>query len=196
MVAEQLAKMKKTLNKKNKGFTLIEIMVAVSIFSIVMMVSIGAVLAIVAANKKAESLSSVINNLNFALESMNRDLRTGFDYICIDLSGSACGGIQFTSSQSEGDTITYTYDSSTKTINKTNKDGTFAIISNEIYIDSLQFYLADTEKTSAGNLRQPRILMILKGCAGVHRLSSCDASDKNTSIFNLQTFITQRRADI
>lgn len=187
----------KNFNKnKNAGFTLIEIMVAVSIFAIVMMVAIGAVLAIVSANKKAESLSSVINNLNFALEAMNRDLRTGYDYVCIDPAGNTCGGIEFKSSQANGDTVTYTFDSGGHTIFKTNPVGSFSIISTEIYIESLKFYLVDTAKTAAGNLRQPRILLTLKGCASVRQLAVCDTTDRDTSIFNLQTLITQRRLDI
>ena len=65
-----------------KGFTLIEVLVSVSIFSIVMLVATGAVFSIVEANKKTHTLKSVMTNLNFALESMARDMRVGFRYAC------------------------------------------------------------------------------------------------------------------
>ena len=66
--------------KKEKfttGFTLIEMMVAVSIFAIVVMISMTAILSIVDSNRKAQSLKSVMNNLNFALETMTRSIKTG-----------------------------------------------------------------------------------------------------------------------
>ena len=63
-----------------KGFTLIELMVSVAIFSMVMVVALGALLTISASERKAETLKSVMTNLNFALDSMSRSIRTGINY--------------------------------------------------------------------------------------------------------------------
>lgn len=68
--------------EKNKGFTLVEIMVSLGLFSIVVVVAAGAFLKIVDADKKAQSLKTVINNLNFSLESMTREIRMGTSYYC------------------------------------------------------------------------------------------------------------------
>lgn len=65
-----------------RGFTLIEIMVSVAIFSVVMVIALGALLSISAAERKAETLKSVMTNLNFALEGMSRTIRTGLNYHC------------------------------------------------------------------------------------------------------------------
>lgn len=62
-----------------KGFTLIELMVSVAIFSIVLMMALGTVLTIMDANRKARTLTEVMNNLNFSLESMTRSLKTGVE---------------------------------------------------------------------------------------------------------------------
>ena len=51
-----------------KGFTIIEIIVAVSIFVIVMLISIMALLSSINANRKAQGVSIVISNLNLAVE--------------------------------------------------------------------------------------------------------------------------------
>src|SRR6185312_12226251 len=68
---------------KARGFTLIEVMVSVAIFSLVMVIALGALLAISVSDRKAESLKSVINNLNFSLDSLSRSIRTGTSWNCI-----------------------------------------------------------------------------------------------------------------
>ncbi|HYF13005.1 MAG TPA: type II secretion system protein [Candidatus Paceibacterota bacterium] len=65
-----------------RGFTLVELLVSVAIFTVVMVIALGSLLAISAANRKAETMKSVMNNLNFALDSMSRTIRTGFSYHC------------------------------------------------------------------------------------------------------------------
>lgn len=70
---------------QGSGFTLIEVMVSVTLFLIVMMIALGAVLAIVDGNKKTQAINSVSNNLNSAIESMVRDIKTGYAYTCADL---------------------------------------------------------------------------------------------------------------
>jgi prepilin-type N-terminal cleavage/methylation domain-containing protein len=65
-----------------KGFTLIEMVVAIMIFVMVAMVALGALIKIVDANRKSISMKNSITNLNFALESMTRELRVGSDYNC------------------------------------------------------------------------------------------------------------------
>ena len=97
----KLLSFKKTL-KQHKGFTLIEVMVSISIFTVVMVVALGAILSIVNANRKAQSLHTVINNVNLAVETMTRDLRTGYGYKCggIDcVAGVATDEISFASRQ-------------------------------------------------------------------------------------------------
>ena len=82
--------MQRNYNKnkiKTAGFTLIEVMVSVTLFAIVMTLSLGAILSIIDGNKKAQSINSVSSNLNFTIESMVRDIKTGYAYTC-DLGGS------------------------------------------------------------------------------------------------------------
>jgi hypothetical protein len=57
-------------------------MVSVSLFLVVMVIALGAVLAIIDGNKKTQAINSVSNNLNSAIESMVRDIKTGFAYSC------------------------------------------------------------------------------------------------------------------
>ncbi len=64
------------------GFTLIEIIVSISIFTVVMLVTMGALLTLNDSSRKAQALRTVIDNLNFAVEDMNRKIRTGDSYHC------------------------------------------------------------------------------------------------------------------
>ncbi|MDP3962578.1 MAG: type II secretion system protein [bacterium] len=67
---------------KNRGFTLLEMIVSISIFTIVALVAVGSLLKVVDANKKAQSLKTSINNINFALDSISREMRVGRNYYC------------------------------------------------------------------------------------------------------------------
>jgi len=72
--------MQKTSTKK--GFTLIELMVSISIFSIIMVMSMGAVVSILEANRKSRSLKSSMNNLNLVIETISRNVKFGTNWIC------------------------------------------------------------------------------------------------------------------
>ena len=65
-----------------KGFTLIEIMTSVSVFAIIMVISMGAILGIFEANRKSRTLKAIMNNLNLAVESMSKEMRFGTNYHC------------------------------------------------------------------------------------------------------------------
>lgn len=73
-----------SLKKNTKAFTLIEVVIAVGLFSIVMMVALAIILSVVDNNKKVHSVNVVVDNLNFAIDSMVRDIKTGKYYRCGD----------------------------------------------------------------------------------------------------------------
>lgn len=64
-------------HSKQKGFTLVELLVSVGLFSVVLTVTLGSILTIADSNKKARSLMSVMNNLNFAVDSITRSFKSG-----------------------------------------------------------------------------------------------------------------------
>jgi prepilin-type N-terminal cleavage/methylation domain-containing protein len=70
------------------GFTLVEMIVALGIFSIVAVVALGALVKIISANHKAQTLQASITNLNFALDAMSREMRVGNVYHCDDGSSA------------------------------------------------------------------------------------------------------------
>ena len=72
----------------NKGFTLVEMIVALMIFSVVATVALGAVIKVISANRKAQTLQSAVTNMNFALDAVSRDLRVGSSYYCYRITPS------------------------------------------------------------------------------------------------------------
>ena len=71
------------ISHSERGFTLVEMIVAIALFAIVMVVAVGALLSLTGANRKAQALQSVMNNLNIALDGMVRNVRMGTEYDCV-----------------------------------------------------------------------------------------------------------------
>lgn len=65
-----------------RGFTIIEMIVSLGVFSIVITIAVGALLMLIATNQQLQSEQSVMTNLSFALDSMTREIRTGTHYYC------------------------------------------------------------------------------------------------------------------
>ena len=65
-----------------QGFTLVEVMVSVSIFVLITTIGIGALMNINNAYKQSRSQRIAIDSLNFVLDSMSRQIRTGSQYSC------------------------------------------------------------------------------------------------------------------
>ena len=187
--------------RDERGFSLIEIMVAVSLFAVVMTISVGSLLSLIEANRKAQALNSVINNLNFALENMSRNIRVGNTYHCststsvpanLDTTQDCSnGGVLFAFEGNSGDTaspadqIVYRFINSR--IEKSIDGGTtfVAITASEVTIDEMKFY---TVGTTRGDTSQPRVVMTIQGTAGI--------SSRAQTSFNLQTTVSQRVLDL
>lgn len=76
---------------KQKGFTLVETLVALALFSVVLVISGGVIVSIININKKNQAISSVVSNLNYSIDSMIRDIKTGYMYKC-NIDGSVVTG--------------------------------------------------------------------------------------------------------
>ncbi len=74
--------MKYLKNKKNNGFTIIETMISVSLFVIITTLGMGTLLNAHAVYKKSQDMRSIIDSLNFVMEDMSRNIRTGYNYRC------------------------------------------------------------------------------------------------------------------
>lgn len=181
-----------------KGFSLIEIMVSLAVFSIVVLVATGALLSIIDANKKTQALKAVVNNLNFALENMSRNIRVGTKYHCGEtglsqlpnFSPQDCVGGAFIAFHDQEKNRITAYRLSGGAIQKSDDifdpdEGFADVTAPEINITSLRFDVSGSQKTD--NL-QPRVILVVRGEMKNTKL-------KVSTDFNIQTTLTQRVLD-
>jgi prepilin-type N-terminal cleavage/methylation domain-containing protein len=178
-----------------RGFTLVEMMVAIAVFSIVMVTAMSALLNVIAANNKARAIKTAINNVSFALEGISKDMRMGTDYSCIDelndnvtCSSEGNIGIKYKSPRAySGQYAYYKFEDTAilECLEKEESDSCagnldfMPITSSEVEITKATFYVLGTES----DLKQPRMILTLSGKAG---------KDKIATTFDLQTGISQR----
>ncbi len=210
--------MKKFPNLKynERAFTLIEMMVSVSLFLIVMTVVLGAVLSIIDGNKKTQAINSVSNNLSSAIENMIRDIKTGYDYKCGVSNTSPAGNGSSCESDDGFSSITFT-----STISGTPRlvqywletDGTGKGIIKKYFCPvnittctpsnfssndykELIITAPDVDvkkmtfyvKVPPAGTDQPGVFILIKGTTYINKSQATD--------FSLQTFISQRRLNI
>lgn len=82
MMYFNFTKMNRSIQSQKKGFSLIEVLVSLSIFTIVVTISVGSLLVLIDANARARNMQEVMTNITYTLDSMTRDIRTGSDYYC------------------------------------------------------------------------------------------------------------------
>ena len=177
--------------KINKGFTLVEILVAVALFTVIASFSTGAVLSIFDANNRARASKTVVDNLNLAIEDMVRTVRFGNNFHCgnsgnlasptncPDSSGSDLLDVTF-----KGDVIVYRLNGTA--IQKSSDGGSnyTDITSPETSIDYLRFYVFNSQ--SSDN-KQPYVVAVIKGHSG-NKITA-------QSSFSIETTISQRVLD-
>jgi prepilin-type N-terminal cleavage/methylation domain-containing protein len=188
-------------NKKIGGFTLVEMMVAIAVFSIVMVTAMSALLNVIDANNKARSIKTAINNISFALEGISKDMRMGTDYSCFDgnapvtdCSGGSVG-IKYKSPRADTDKFVYYKFVGTQLFECLEKGGAIcnylsgpswgAITSTEVRLTDVTFYVLNDDSTTPEK-EQPRMVMTVRGIAGP------DSKPKLQTSFDLQTGVSQR----
>lgn len=66
----------------NKGFSLIEVLVSLALFAIVVTMSVGTLVSMLAANEEAQFSREIMDQLGFALDELVREARTGSNFYC------------------------------------------------------------------------------------------------------------------
>ncbi len=74
--------MRQKINKTKTGFTIIETMISVSLFIVIVMAGMGALLNANLLHNKSQNMRSIMDNLSFIMEDMSKNLRTGYNYKC------------------------------------------------------------------------------------------------------------------
>ena len=185
-------------NQIKKGFTLVEMMVAIAVFSIVMVTAMSALLNVIDANNKARAIKTAINNISFALEGISKDMRMGTDYACGDggepVGDCSSGGniIKYRSIRADLEAnglkrkfAYYKFDGAQiwsclqkGTINCSSQDF-IPVTSKEVNLTKVVFYVLGV----GDETKQPRMIMTISGEAGT--------KEKIKTTFDLQTSVSQ-----
>lgn len=184
-------------HKHTRGFTLVEMLVSVMIFSVVMMIAVGALLSMLDANRKAQSLKSSINNLSFALENMGRQIRAGTTYHCgtgslTEALNCPSGASQIAfepyagNLSSQNDQVVYRLNNS-RIERSIDGGATFLpITAPEVVVEELSFYVVGALVEDSPK-EQPKVLITMRGHAGENVRTRTEV--------RLQTMVTQRLLD-
>lgn len=137
-------------NNKEKGLTLIELIVAVGIFGLVVNIIFGVFSLAIVSQRRIIALKNVEDNIRFAVESMAREIRTGKNF-----TGSA-NLLSFTNAN--GEAIFYRLNGGV--VEKSSDGGVnySAVTSSETTINYLNFYLAGQ---LADDDLQPRVTITI-----------------------------------
>lgn len=193
--------MKKYFNKvntENRGFTIIETMIAVSLFLIIIMVGMASLLNSTMLQKKSQDMRSIMDSLSFIMEDMSRNLRTGYDYHCID-DGDVTAtnphdciygtGISFKSTS--GDQWVYAIypDGSIQKSVSGGIAGTFVVLTlPEVKIDPVSGFSISGALPPPGDTQQP--------FATIRLVGTITSENNVVTPFSLQTSVSERLVDI
>ena len=178
--------------KNCSGFTLLEMIISVGIFSTLVVSAIGITLGVSNAQIKAANIQAIQDNIRFGLELITKEMRTGRSYALTNFCSPTPGKeISFTTSL--GDPRIYYLDTNTQKIMRVvNSDcNDVAKISpltaDEVTVDGLTFQL---NGQNLGPLDgQPIVTISLK-------ISSKSSRFGPETNMNLQTTVVQRLRDL
>lgn len=200
------------LKKINRGFTLIELMVSATIFSLILIIATGALFSTQAINSRIGQTQLILDGVNLSLDVMGRDIRYGSRFYCstsvfngsITYSRGDCsqGGqyISFRpavklsgSTDSSYDRVVYYVYNQKIYKNEYPYNGTpriFQITPDDVSVKSLNLKVIGAETIDNGDLRQPLISILMSGVTIPQR------STVNPVSFNLESTISPRTLDI
>jgi len=193
--------MKKIFNT-NRGFTLVELLVALTLFTFVVLAAVASLYSVNDASRKVTAMRGVLDNLNFAMESMSRTIRTSTTIVCGGTTkpvgatnncpfptGPLSNRISVKSTLGVKADVEYRLNTTTHQVEKRVNEGSgygnwIAITSPEINVQTLNFYVkgADT-----GDLFQPSVIIMIQGIA--------TANTGDSAPFAVHTLISQRTGE-
>ena len=206
--------MKKKFLKQKGGYTILETMVAVSLFLVIAVTGMGTLLNANLLSQKSQDVRSIIDNLSFVIEDMSRNMRTtgASSFHCFVTGDSipsvsspvvstpkSCAsgwGIAFepaTGNDTNNDDQWIYYISGTGKIYKATQGpytaSNFVLLTpDEVVIDAASSFAVLGAESSATNSQQPLIMIRLVG--------KITLKNNVVTPFSLQTSVSQRVLDI
>ncbi len=170
------------------GFTLVEMIVSIGLFTIILFIATSAFLTVLNADRKSRATRIAIDNLNLSLEDISRRIKTGATYNCgggsgvADCASPGLNSIAFT--EQDGTRTIYRYVSAGMFIERVRGGITLPVTAPEIEIINLRFVVGGT--AGSPNVVQPYVIILIDG----------KTKGIVTANFKIQTMVTQRAYDL
>jgi|CXWL01.1.fsa_nt_gi prepilin-type N-terminal cleavage/methylation domain-containing protein len=176
--------------RSHRGYTLLEMIVSVGLFSIIMLLATGAYFTLIKIDREARAVNDVVSNLSFAVDSVSREIRTGTAYKCNNEGNNPnctdTAGTSFGYTDSVGRDVSYWLSGSNQIIATIDgEDSPFT--DPRIHIDTLSFYVRGVNEGVVDTV-QPQTLIAIEG--------SIITSPEKTVTFSIQTTATQRLLEL
>jgi prepilin-type N-terminal cleavage/methylation domain-containing protein len=199
-----------------RGFTIVEMMVSLALFTIVITIATGSFLSLIGGSSQLQGEQQTMTSLNFAMDSMTREIRTGTRYFCTtdidsvpdyndraatttqdcvkssgnnDVLSFVESGVSL-SGGSVGNRIVYYLDSNGQLMRQAGDPSTKPaqpMLSSDVKLKRLQFFVSGANNlTDKNDLLQPTVTIILE---------AYDPND-STNVYTLETTVTQRELDL
>ncbi len=171
-----------------RGYTLVELIVAIGLFSLIMTLASGAYFMMIGINRQVQGIASGIDNLSFALETMTRSIRTGTGYSC-PTGATSCtldaGSTPFSFTDSNG--VSTSYSLSGSAVQKTSGAVSNILTEPSVTVSSLMFYVFNANRPPSDYL-QARVTIIVSGTVSY--------GPGKTQPFTVETGATMRGSDL
>ena len=145
-------------HKPQRGYTLVELIVSVAIFSIVMLIAGAAFLTLISLDRQARATNDVVTNLSYVMDFVGRSVRTGTNY------SSASNANQFSFIDSDGRNVTYRHEVNAATgfgrVEECIGSSCGALTDPRVDVESLRFYPRGTVR---GDSEQPTVVFTIRG---------------------------------
>jgi prepilin-type N-terminal cleavage/methylation domain-containing protein len=205
-------------NNTTQGFTLVELLVVLGLFSSIVTLTLGTLFNAQVINGNLQQTQSVLDNVNLSVQTMSRDIRFGTEFFCdtfipvtaptvrkncvYGATGTTGGSvIAFRPSGFTDDRDRVAYYVQNGTLYKTSypfglASSTEQMTSDDVDITNLTFYLDGAQTSDGSNdfgglsdLRQPIIVAMLSGTTRPAN------NAKNSAPFSLQFTVSVRNLD-
>ncbi len=178
------------------GFTLLEMIISIGVFSVLVIASIGITLGVSNAQIKAQNIQFVLDNIRFSLELITKEMRTGTNYALTTNCAPLGSEISFITSTGQervyfldaGEGIIWRARAPITNEDCENPSKVSPFTSEQVMVERLNF----TElygQVPGGTDGQPRITITLTVISRSPKLQL-------QSSMNLQTTIVQRLRDL
>ncbi len=176
-----------------RGFTLVELIVSIGLFTVVLTIAASAYLSLISLNRKARATNDLVSNLSYVVEAMSRSIRTGSSYQCGGLGGTNCpsnGNSTFAFTNDQGQSVTYLLKPGGVVGQciggSCTPSSADPLTDSRITVTQLQFFV---QGVGTGDQTQPRVLFTVSGTIKPDTQTA-------TTTFSIESSATERLIEL